>query len=254
MKKTLSAEAQRKLTNKIQEKKMNFMSDRDATASYRRELHWLNLLSRGRLEETEESFGPENIYDDAVLTYRGDLKQMEYNLVASMTLGCRAVISGGADPFEAYRISDIYLQQLSECSDLAEMMWVITSALGEFNALAKTCASDRQKDPIDLENAKTYICRHLQEDLSMQEVCQAIGISSGYLSRKFRESGTTFRKYIMDARLERSVNLLTQTQEPVNVISDYLGFSSPSYFTSCFHKKYGMTPLEYRKHYKFQCD
>ena len=104
---------ERELRKHIQEKKMNFLSDRDATASYHKEQKWLKLLAQGRMEELEypeNSFGPENLYTDAVLTYRGDHKQMEYNLVACITLACRAVITAGVDPFEAYRISDIYLQ------------------------------------------------------------------------------------------------------------------------------------------------
>lgn len=248
---------ERELRKRIQEKKMNFLSDRDATASYRKEQKWLKLLAKGRMEEmeyAEYTFGPEDLYRDAVLTYRGDHKQLEYNLVASITLACRAVIAAGVDPFEAYRISDIYLQQLSECADMKDMMWVAASVVGEFNDLAKTVIPGGGETSIDVENAKTYICRHLQEKLTMQEVCRAVGVSSGYLSKKFRESGTSFREYVMEERLKRSANLLAQTEEPVSVISDYFSFASPSYFTSCFHRKYQMTPLEYRKRHKFQCN
>ena len=91
---------ERELKKHIQEKKMNFLSDRDATASYHKEQKWLKLLAQGRMEELEypeNSFGPENLYTDAVLTYRGDHKQMEYNLVACITLACRAVITAGVD-------------------------------------------------------------------------------------------------------------------------------------------------------------
>lgn len=248
---------ERELKKHIQEKKMNFLSDRDATASYHKEQKWLKLLAQGRMEELEypeNSFGPENLYTDAVLTYRGDHKQMEYNLVACITLACRPVITAGVDPFEAYRISDIYLQQLSECTELKDMMWVAGTVMGEFNELAKTANPENREASIDVENAKTYICRHLQEKLTMQEVCRAVGVSSGYLSKKFRESGTTFREYVMEERLKRSANLLAQTEEPVSVISDYFSFASPSYFSSCFHRQYQMTPLEYRKRHKFQCN
>ena len=58
----------------------------------------------------------------------------------------------------------------------------------------------------------------------------------------------------LEERLKRSANLLAQTEEPVSVISDYFSFASPSYFSSCFHRQYQMTPLEYRKRHKFQCN
>lgn len=135
------------------------------------------------------------------------------------------------------------------------MMWVGEQAMWEYNDLAKDASSKKQiLFCQDVENAKTYICRHLRERLTMREVCRAIGVSEGNLSKKFRESGTTFRKYVLDERLKRGANLLAQTQQPVSVISDYLCFSSPSYFGSCFLKKYGLTPLEYRKRNKFCCN
>ena len=249
---------ERELRRAIQDKKMNFISERDATSSYRKEQKLLNLLAAGRADEVdlreEFHFLPENIYDDAVMTYKGDVKQTEYLMVAVITLSCRAVISGGVDPFEAYRISDIYLQQLSECSAQHDMLWVVGEAMKEFNALSAAAHPAADRASQDLENAKTYICRHLKEKLSMKDVCHAVGISPGNLSEKFRKSGTTFRKYVLEERLKSAANMLAQTQEPVSVISDYLGFSSPSYFGNCFLKRYNMTPLEYRKRHKFHCN
>ena len=77
---------ERELRRAIQDKKMNFISERDATSSYRKEQKLMNLLAAGRADEVdlreEFHFLPENIYDDAVMTYKGDVKQTEYLLVA----------------------------------------------------------------------------------------------------------------------------------------------------------------------------
>ena len=160
---------ERELLKAIQKKKMDFISDRDATAAFRKEQKWLKLLVEGEIEQWNNPYGSENLYDDAVLTYKGDLKQLEYNLVATITLACRAMITSGVDPFEAYRISDIYLQQLSECTEMGEMMWVVSKAMGEYQQMARKRIGERKTvGSQDVENAKTYICRHIREPLTLR--------------------------------------------------------------------------------------
>ena len=167
---------ERELKKHIQEKKMNFLSDRDATASYHKEQKWLKLLAQGGWRSWNIRKIPlaRKILYGRGADLSGRPQQMEYNLVACITLACRAVITAGVDPFEAYRISDIYLQQLSECTELKDMMWVAGTVMGEFNELAKAANPENREASIDVENAKTYICRHLQEKLTMQEVCRAV--------------------------------------------------------------------------------
>ena len=58
--------------------------------------------------------------------------------------------------------------------------------------------------------------------------------------------GLTPSQYFEQYRLSLSVSLLLNTRESIIDISGKCGFQSPSYFTKVFHKRYGLTPTEFR--------
>ncbi|WP_331491052.1 helix-turn-helix domain-containing protein [Schaedlerella arabinosiphila] len=53
--------------------------------------------------------------------------------------------------------------------------------------------------------------------------------------------------FIMRRKLEEGKSLLAYSEKSISEISEYLCFSSQSYFQNVFKKKYHMTPYEYRK-------
>ena len=64
----------------------------------------------------------------------------------------------------------------------------------------------------------------------------------------FREkTGMTLSEYVLEKRLSKAESMLRKGVHPVGEIALELGFSSVSYFCSVFNKKYGMSPLAYRK-------
>ena len=72
--------------------------------------------------------------------------------------------------------------------------------------------------------------------------------SRSYITKKFKkELGFDISSFIMRCKLEEAKSLLTYTNKSLSEISSYLCFSSQSYFQNVFKKKYGMTPLQYRK-------
>ena len=67
------------------------------------------------------------------------------------------------------------------------------------------------------------------------------------LSKKFkREMGFNISSYIMRRKLEEAKSMLNYSDKTVSEISEYLCFSSQSYFQNVFKRKYGMTPKEFR--------
>ena len=57
---------------------------------------------------------------------------------------------------------------------------------------------------------------------------------------------TTPVAFIRSIRLRRAAALLQEGKLTVNEIAERTGFSSPSYFTKCFKKEFGVLPSEYR--------
>lgn len=69
-----------------------------------------------------------------------------------------------------------------------------------------------------------------------------------YLSQVFKKlTGTGFKDYLQQAKLERACTLLISTDFTIDEIVRTIGYSNMNFFYKLFRNRYGMTPHEYRK-------
>ena len=103
-----------------------------------------------------------------------------------------------------------------------------------------------------LAEAASYIEDHLQdEDLSIVSVSAHIYLNPVYFGRVFKNAfGTTFKKYLMQRRMEKAKKLLESENRNIAEICDAVGISNPSYFSHLFKQYTGKLPSEYRKEYE----
>ena len=96
--------------------------------------------------------------------------------------------------------------------------------------------------------AQAYVRNHYADDsLSLDDVCQALGVSNSYFSSMFKkEAGMSFISYLTDYRLERASRLLLETDEKSYVIGQKVGYVDPNYFSYVFKRRFGRSPLKYR--------
>lgn len=104
-------------------------------------------------------------------------------------------------------------------------------------------------EPDDLvRQASEYIEAHLQEELSIAILCEALHVSKNKLYDAFSgHFGTTVNACITQRRMERAKRLLGETEEPVYRVADLIGIRNYTYFCRLFKERTGMTPLQYRK-------
>lgn len=97
------------------------------------------------------------------------------------------------------------------------------------------------------EYAVEYIEKNYAHPLSMQSVCDEIGISQTYLSRLFRKySDTTFNAFLTRRRMEAAMKL--PRDKPDLLLRDVaacVGYDDSSYFTKVFHQYTGKTPSQF---------
>lgn len=95
---------------------------------------------------------------------------------------------------------------------------------------------------------RRYIDNHFKENLSLDQLAQLAHINKYYLAHIFRrEFGVSPINYLISKRIEESRFLLRETDHTLSLIAQILGFSSLSYFSQCFRRVEGISPLEYRK-------
>lgn len=95
---------------------------------------------------------------------------------------------------------------------------------------------------------KHYLRTHYREPLCLDDLADVTHLSKFYLSHSFkREMGLTPMEYLTEIRLEESRVLLTTTNYTMSQIASIVGFSSQTYFTKQFRRKYRQTPNTYRR-------
>ncbi|GMK38690.1 hypothetical protein PCCS19_17440 [Paenibacillus sp. CCS19] len=93
-----------------------------------------------------------------------------------------------------------------------------------------------------------YIERHLQEDLSLQQLAARFFLSREYVSRRFRqETGVTLSEYVERHRMEHATKLLANRTYKVADIAELVGYTDEKYFSKVFKKHTGLSPQQYRK-------
>lgn len=85
-------------------------------------------------------------------------------------------------------------------------------------------------------------------DIALDEVARDAGLSRPHFYKLFRQQvGVTPNIYLNTLRMEKAVELLTQSERSVTDVGFDLGFSSQSVFTRFFMANVGMAPTDYRR-------
>ena len=77
-------------------------------------------------------------------------------------------------------------------------------------------------------------------------------MSVPYLSAKFKdETGMTFTDYLHSRRISESCKIILNTEESIESIAEYVGYSDSKKFRENFKRKMGVSPREYRRQMSF---
>jgi AraC-like DNA-binding protein len=83
-------------------------------------------------------------------------------------------------------------------------------------------------------------------EFDIDNYCQATAMSKSQLYRKtIALTGFSPNILLKEFRLEKAKDLLKKQGNNISQITFDSGFTSPSYFTKCFKKKYGLLPMAY---------
>lgn len=109
---------------------------------------------------------------------------------------------------------------------------------------------NEQKNEALVRSITEYLDQHYTEPLSLEQIAVQMHISSSYLSHLFkRETGLSPIQYVIHRRIGEAQSLLMETDLPIHVIEEQLGFGSSCHLTTMFKKYVGIAPREYRKHF-----
>ncbi|MCC3375944.1 AraC family transcriptional regulator [Cohnella sp. REN36] len=176
-------------------------------------------------------------------------------------------ISVKASPIPEEAINTMY--RLPECLPLTDEMNLLTdlmlkmqrnvssddstirslglAALHLFPTETKRFLLQREKHPA-LYAVLTWMHEHFAEDITLRDLANHAGLSSEHLVRLFKQhEQTTPMHYLWNYRVNRAVELLTNTGLTVSEIAHRCGFKTSNHFARLVKQLKGQTASEIRQ-------
>ena len=83
------------------------------------------------------------------------------------------------------------------------------------------------------------------EQFGVSELAERMRLNRSYVHRKLKSiTKKSVSEFIREIRLQKAKELLEQGTDNISEVAYSVGFSSPSYFSKCFHDFYGYSPGE----------
>ena len=119
------------------------------------------------------------------------------------------------------------------------------------------CMDDKELDVINCKflsnepdrekvlKAREVLLEHIGDPITIKQLSRKVAMNECYLKKGFKEMfGTTIFEFYQSQRMEHAKYLLYEKGLSVTEVSDILGYSSISHFSTAFKKQTGLKPCE----------
>lgn len=218
--------------------------------SFDREFNHYHAVSAGNVEQVKRNYNEVikvNFQNGKGVLSDDPLRNVRYHFVIATAMTSRICIMDGMNHDVAYTLSDIYIRKVDKCNDCNEIIEILGEMFLDFAERMREMKKSNATS-IHIRRCIDYIYEHLSDKITVVDVAEHLKIDPTYLSKLFiRETGTSFRKYIINAKVSVAKNMIISSELTFLEISLSLGFSSQSAFISTFRKITGETPGEFKK-------
>ncbi len=103
-----------------------------------------------------------------------------------------------------------------------------------------------------MQKVMTFIEKNITDtNLSVDQLANCVSLSRVQTYRKIKAiSGLSIVEFIRTIRLKKAAQMVMEGLLSISEIAFETGFSTPSYFSKCFHDHFGKTPSEFASGYK----
>jgi AraC-like DNA-binding protein/mannose-6-phosphate isomerase-like protein (cupin superfamily) len=106
---------------------------------------------------------------------------------------------------------------------------------------------DSSSNEMNIALILSYIQQNFRT-VTLTSLADFFGYSERHMSRILKSyTGKSYQDTILDVKMSTAAQLLKESSDSIEHISEELGFATPFSFRKCFKKHYQMTPGEYRK-------
>ena len=213
---------------------------------YQHEQKKLGSIRAGNLKLLEEC--QDEVWPGEIGQLADNPLRQEKNLsIVVMSIACRAAIDGGVAPQKAFSMSDVFISNIERMTQVLPIQAAVVEYEREFARAVEQVKHDSEHNHY-VERAKEYVAEHIDEQIRVVQIGEALGINENYLTGLFHKyEGITLQHYIRKEKVRQAKELLLYSSYSCSEIAALLCFSTQSHFSSVFKREVGMTPAKYRE-------
>lgn len=213
---------------------------------YQHEQKKLGSIRAGNLKLLEEC--QNEVWPGEIGKLADNPLRQEKNLsIVVIAIACRAAIDGGVAPQKAFSMSDVFISNIERMTQVLPIQAAVVEYEREFARAVEQVKHDSEHNRY-VERAKEYVAEHIDEQIRVVQIGEALGINENYLTGLFHKyEGITLQHYIRKEKVRQAKELLLYSSYSCSEIAALLCFSTQSHFSSAFKREVGMTPAKYRE-------
>lgn len=158
------------------------------------------------------------------------------------------------NPTSNYRPDSVLIDCLTDiiqqlCNKTENEYALLGDLYSIFGSLSRSHHSqENHSNNLFIKQSLSFIQNNYSYDVKVQDIADYVQIDRTYLYRMFMEEfNLSPKQYLMQYRMKRAAELLSNTSLSVMEIADNCGFKDPSAFCKYFRNQLGFTPKEFRK-------
>ncbi|QGQ97598.1 AraC family transcriptional regulator [Paenibacillus psychroresistens] len=100
-----------------------------------------------------------------------------------------------------------------------------------------------------ISQAIRFIQDNYQKHITVPLIAKQVGLERAYFTKLFHAHvGIAPYEFLLRYRIEKAILLLGQTNLPIQIIANSVGFDNAAYFGKLFTRHIGQSPFAFRKH------
>ncbi|MCR5587747.1 MAG: response regulator [Lachnospiraceae bacterium] len=149
-----------------------------------------------------------------------------------------------------YHNSDINFMSNSEIIEFINHQYYLYQIIGYFSdqfEMIINMIGNTSSDSV-MDNIIHYIKHNYMNDIKLESLAPMFGYNSSYLGKIFNQKvGVGFNTFVDNVRIDKSKELLENSNLKVYEIAEQVGYHNVDYFHTKFKKYVHISPAEYRK-------
>lgn len=138
-------------------------------------------------------------------------------------------------------------RRVLKASSQEEILKVIAMLMGNWEWLHQK-QQENQKETLSDKAVQVLLQQYADPDMTLVKLAGEVHVTAPYLSNLFKlEKHMNFTEYLLQLRMEKAKELLASTGMKTYEVAEAVGYMNPHYFSSCFKKYTGKTPMLFRK-------